>query len=421
MSRSLSAAGARDGTEIVDGLRGFAVLMVVGFHTWLFSWFIPTITIGGVVHRFDFLARVGYLGVDLFFLISGFCLFYPYVREAFEGGAPLSVAQFARRRALKILPSYGLALLATAALAAPVFASSGDALSAFIAHALFVQNSFTEAYRANNTVLWSLAIEVQFYAIFPFVARTFLANPALTFSGLVGAALVYRLGTAQCCFDVEVIRRQLPAWLDVFACGMLAAYAYVWLRRHMPEVTMRARGRWTLCAVAATAFGLLLLVQADAAQGLHNGREGWQLLNRSLLAGVGAVLIVSSCFAATWWRALLANRVLVFLSLISYNLYLWHTLVELWLVHQRVPNPATHNPHDDPRWKFAYVALSLIVSVALATGLTYVLERPFLATVRPLPFCLNYKALVAALRLRLAKSGSALRAQEPRTDSQPNV
>jgi peptidoglycan/LPS O-acetylase OafA/YrhL len=393
---------ARDGTEIVDGLRGFAILLVVGFHTWLFSWLIPALTIGGVAHRFDFFARIGYLGVDLFFLISGFCLFYPYAREAIEGSAPMSIVQFARRRALKILPSYALALLATAALAAPAFTSIGDAANAFIAHALFVQNAFNEAYRANNTVLWSLAIEVQFYLIFPFLARAFLANAPLTFSGLVGAALVYRLGTAQCCFDVETIRRQLPAWLDVFACGMLAAYAYVWVRRHLPELA-HARRTWTLCALGATALGLLLLVQADAAQDLHNGREGWQVLNRSLLAGVGAVLIVSSCFAASWWRALLANRILVFLSVVSYNLYLWHTIIELWLVQHRLPHPATLNPHDDPRWKFAYVALSLISSLAVATALTYVLERPILSTVHPQPFCLNYRRLIDALRSRFAK------------------
>src|SRR5665213_687642 len=64
---------ARTGTGPVDGLRGLAILLVFGYHTWLFSWYTPP-------PPFDVVARTGYLGVDLFFLISGFCLYFPYAR-----------------------------------------------------------------------------------------------------------------------------------------------------------------------------------------------------------------------------------------------------------------------------------------------------------------------------------------------------
>ncbi|MDP9023991.1 MAG: acyltransferase family protein, partial [Candidatus Eremiobacteraeota bacterium] len=69
---------ARIGTEPLDGLRGIAILLVLWYHTWLFSWYTPTLKIFGLELPVDVPARVGYLGVDVFFVISGFVLFFPH-------------------------------------------------------------------------------------------------------------------------------------------------------------------------------------------------------------------------------------------------------------------------------------------------------------------------------------------------------
>ena len=76
---------AREGTEVIDGLRGLAILLVFSYHAWLFSWFTPSLSVFGIALPVDTFPLVGYLGVDLFFLISGFCLFFPDARSAVEG------------------------------------------------------------------------------------------------------------------------------------------------------------------------------------------------------------------------------------------------------------------------------------------------------------------------------------------------
>jgi peptidoglycan/LPS O-acetylase OafA/YrhL len=381
---------ASSGTEVVDGLRGLAVLLVLGFHTWLFSWLTPSLTLFGISIPVAIVPRSGYLGVDLFFLISGFCLCFPYARAHLEGARTPGEREFAERRFMKIVPSYTLALTATALLSLAVFARPADLAWALLNHALFFNNSYNDPFGQTNAVFWSLAIEVQFYLVFPFLIRAFVRRPLAVACGMTALALAYRLSLAGCCLDLETVTRQLPAYLDVFACGMLAAYAYVFLRSRLPEAT-RTRALATVLAIALVAVALVLLGQASAAMDVPGARERWQIVNRTLLAAVGGSTIVASCFAARWWRAAIGNPVLVFLSLISYNLYLWHTLVAIWLLHHNIPPSAIGNPHGDEAWKPLYVAYVLGASLAISTAITYFIERPLLSLRAPLPFSCEYR------------------------------
>ncbi len=99
----------RSGTEAIDGLRGIAILLVLFYHTWLFSWFTPAVAVLGVSLPVDVLPRNGYLGVDLFFTISGFVLFFPHALRALGGGGAQNLRDYAFRRFIKIVPSYVLA------------------------------------------------------------------------------------------------------------------------------------------------------------------------------------------------------------------------------------------------------------------------------------------------------------------------
>ncbi len=378
---------ARTGTGPVDGLRGLAILLVFGYHTWLFSWYTPP-------PPFDVVARTGYLGVDLFFLISGFCLYFPYARHALETSAAQSVRTFAYRRFIKIVPSYLLALAVTLAVALPAILSPLESIWPLAQHLLFIENFFDDRFGGVNSVFWSLGIEVQFYLIFPLLAAIFTPRPLLAAAAMLAAALAYRYGLAGCCIDREVVMRQLPAFLDVFAFGMLAAYVFVYVRKHFGEWLLERRFALTLAALLLVAIAYGLLSSANAVQYDLNGREHWNLAGRSVLAGVMALLILTSCFGQRWWRFVIGNPALVFLSVISYNLYLWHTLVELWFVHHNVPPSANPTPHDDDVWKPLFIALSIVVSVAISAAITYFIERPLLATVRPHSFAFNWRALL---------------------------
>jgi peptidoglycan/LPS O-acetylase OafA/YrhL len=351
----LEGAGVRDhvrsGTEAIDGLRGIAIVLVVFYHTWLFSWFTPELRVFSLALPVDIVPRNGYLGVDLFFTISGFVLFFPHALRALDErapGVPETAARFAARRFLKIGPSYAIALVATFFFSIE-YLSVPDLWRNLGTHALFVQNAFSDGFGTANSVFWSLAVEVQFYVVFPLVARAFRACPYVTAAAMTAIALAYRFGVAGCCIGVETITRAMPAYLDLFAAGMLAAHVVVWIRIRRPAL---ARHAWAFTAGAALfALGAWMqFASSDTQQYVALGPQRWDLAHRTLLAVAFGGLAATSCFAVRPWRAALANPVLVFLSVISYNVYLWHTLLMIWLWKHDVPRALTPNPHDDDLW-----------------------------------------------------------------------
>jgi peptidoglycan/LPS O-acetylase OafA/YrhL len=87
---------------------------------------------------------------------------------------------------------------------------------------------------------------------------------------------------------------------------------------------------------------------------------------------------VASLLAAGWWRAVLANKILFFFSIISYNLYLWHAVIARYLFEHRIPAPVTVDPHNDPYWAWLYTFTAVAAGVIVATAITYLFERPLL-------------------------------------------
>jgi peptidoglycan/LPS O-acetylase OafA/YrhL len=386
----------RSGTEAIDGLRGIAILLVLFYHTWLFSWFTPAVAVLGVSLPVDVLPRNGYLGVDLFFTISGFVLFFPHALRALGGGGAQNLRDYAFRRFIKIVPSYVLALVATAFVARE-YLDPHEIVTNLVRHALFVQNAFDDGFGRANSVFWSLAVEVQFYLIFPLLAPAFRRAPLATAAAMTATALAYRYGVARCCLGIEVVTRQVPAYLDLFAAGMLAAYLVVWLRARQPAIA-RHRGAFTLGAALCGWGGFALLQSADHIAYVPLGPQHWDLANRTLVALAAGGLALCSCFAWRWWRAALANPVLVYLSIVSYNVYLWHTLLMVWMWKHGVPRAATPNPHDDDRWKFAYIVLGWSATLLVSTAITYFFERPLLGYVKRQPFAFDWSRWIKAAR-----------------------
>ncbi len=383
----------RIGTEVVDGLRGFAILWVLCYHTWLFSWYTPGFKAFGYDVPADVLARTGYLGVELFFVISGFCLFVPVARSMVEGAPPQDLRTYAARRALKIAPSYLLALAATIPFSFEYLQTHGEAFRSLLPHLAFVQNFTSDPLGKANSVFWTLAIEVQFYLLFPALAWLFRRGGPLAATVLAcGIAATYRTQTAACCLLVETVTRQLPAYLDVFACGMLAAYGVI--RAHARAARMRRLAvPMSLAAIGLALAVFHLLQTANAVQYVPGGRERWDTLGRTELAILLGAFVFCASFAAVPLRRAIANPVFVAFSLISYNLYLWHTLVMIWLWKHDVPRAATPDPHADDHWKPLYIALGWSVSFAIATAATYFVERPILSLAKPHTFAFDWRRL----------------------------
>ncbi|MFN7135318.1 MAG: acyltransferase family protein, partial [Myxococcales bacterium] len=159
---------------VMDGLRGLAITLVVLFHYWQLSFYV----IPWVGDRnLEFIQYAGFLGVELFFFISAFCLFLPYA----SGRVP-TLKHFYYRRGIKILPSYLLALVLFGFVFTDLYPSTWEhgKLADFGVHLLFLHNFWGATHGSFNGVLWSLAVEVQFYLVFPALAWLFRRRPFLT-------------------------------------------------------------------------------------------------------------------------------------------------------------------------------------------------------------------------------------------------
>lgn len=362
--------------EALDGLRGIAIALVVWFHIWQLSWLNPQFSLFGHPVSLEYLPVTGAIGVELFFFISGFCLYYPYARHLLEGKSLPTLVHYAYRRFIKIVPSYYLSILLVL-LFFPCFSRWNETLWQAIAHFLFIHNWFGETYGTINGVYWSLGVEVQFYLVFPLLAWLFRRRPWATYLAMVAVALLYRhlipiYGAERWGFWLN----QLPGMLDLFAGGMLTAHLLVSLRNR--ELVVRLKPLWTGLAIAAFALFLLLLDNLYQVRYSPNVFCVWPTRFRWVLSLVFATLTLSSLLSFAAWQRVLANPALLFLSTLSYNLYLWHQFIARILFERRIPLPNTTDPHLDPQWQLLYSFLALVLSLAVAAFFTYVVERPLL-------------------------------------------
>lgn len=368
--------------DVFDGLRGIAILLVLWSHVWQESWLAADVRLFGQTLDFSWIPRTGFIGVDLFFFISGFCLFYPYARTLFDGRPQRRLGDYAWHRARKILPSYLVALAVLAGFTK--FHSWQDALHQIAVHLTFIHPWFADTFGTIDGVLWSLGVEVQFYVMFPLLCRAAMRRPWATFATMCAAAIAFRIGAQMLLGPmIWLAVSQVFAVLDLFAAGMAAAYVYRAISVRRPQLAAKT-ALWTLVALAGFAAVEQLSLGLYDQRELPNWIANWYVLGRTPLALAFFALALGSLFAARWWRAVLANPALAFLSIISYNLYLWHLPIVQYLGHQAVfPWHETLPATATDAQRFAYSLLAVGCSIALATLATYALERPLLRLRRP--------------------------------------
>lgn len=357
-------------------MRGLAILMVVWFHIWQISW------LPAPFPWLQFIPETGFVGVAIFFFISGFVISYPFVRARLEGKPGLTWGQFAYRRAMKIVPSYLLSIAIVYVIGYAYMQGGASIPKDLLTHLLFIHNWFFTTYGSINGVLWTLAVEVQFYCLFPLIAFAFLRKPFLTAIVMMLIALAYRIRVDQCCeFYYGQMIEQLPAYLDFFASGMICAWLYVYLR-NKPVDTPQFRAISTICAVLG--FVLLVVLMQSLFDIRHepNGFGRWQVYHRTPLALDCALIALGSLFAFRAWKNILGNPVLIFCSVISYNWYIYHQVVARELWWHRLPPWAgggdLNTSQNDHTWAFWFSIASFIGGLLVAAAVTYLFERPLL-------------------------------------------
>lgn len=343
---------------VLDGLRGIAVLLVLWYHVWQISW------LPAPFSWMQFVPETGFEGVDLFFYISGFVIVYPFVKAMIAGDAQPAWSHFAYRRMMKIVPSYVLSIVVAIAIGYAHFANAGQAVRDIGTHLLFIHTWSYSTYGSINGVLWTLGVEVEFYAIFPLLWLAFKHYPWITAAAMTAVSLLYRIHAQQCCLHdwMGLLVFNLPGYLDVFAAGMISALLYIRLRDvKTPWLPAMA----TLLAAGGFALFAMLLENLWAIRAQSDWPTLWQIDNRTFVAIAFLLMGVGSLLAMGAWQRVLASPVLLFFAAISYNLYLYHQMLARLLVRL----------HLSP---IAFTLTAFAVSIAAATAVTYLFERPLL-------------------------------------------
>ena len=331
----------------IDGIRALAVLSVVAFHA------------------FPDLIRGGFIGVDIFFVISGFLISGILFNDLAQGR--FSITDFYVRRIKRIFPALILVLLACFvfgwfALLADEFKQLGKHMAAgagFVSNiVLWSEAGYFDTSAETKPLLhlWSLGVEEQFYFVWPlllWLAWKMRINQLWMLAAIALISFVFNVATVHT-DGVAAFYLPFSRFWELL-CGALLAY----LTFHQSKRLQRFRQ--SPLANLGSMTGLLLIVAAICIVTKEDAFPGWW----ALLPEVGAILMLAAGPTAAFNRKILSSRVLVWFGLISYPLYLWHwpLLAFARVVAGQVPPPAIR-------------IAAVLISIVLA-WLTYrLIERP---------------------------------------------
>lgn len=337
----------------IDGLRAIAVLSVILFHA------------------FPSFLRGGFIGVDIFFVISGFLITSIIFKSL--NNKTFSFVDFYSRRIKRIFPALALILAATyvmgwLTLTAEEFSQLGKHI---ISGAVFVSNFalWNESGYFDSSAqlkpllhLWSLGIEEQFYIVMPlaiFIFSHFRANPAalLTCAAIASFALNIKLIDYDPIATFyspltrfwELLAGSLLAWFTIYKDTPISATTWATLASQQKHL----RNLLSFIGLALLTFGLLHIKKGANFPG-----------TKALIPVIGAALIILAGPMAWINKNLLSAKTMVWIGLISFPLYLWHwPLFSLLRINEGEPSTLL-------------IAAALLLSIALAWVTYRYLELP---------------------------------------------
>ncbi|WP_395161527.1 acyltransferase family protein [Ilumatobacter sp.] len=322
------SAQRRGRIPALDGLRGVAVFVVVMLHLGMLrpTWPLSFLYEGGAF-------RGGFLGVDVFFVLSGFLITDLLLREQQQTGK-INFALFWRARAFRLLPPLAFFLIAVivynVATGYPVTGTPEAMVTSVVAVLMFMTNWAALAdgpfFLEELGHLWSLSIEEQFYVLWPFAVLLVIPlrrRPAFVSSALISVMIAVGVWRA--------VRFESDGWLtpylrtdtrvDALLVGALVA-------------SLHARGRrvdrFPVLIRGAPVVAVALLIAALFGP---NATSFWYYRGGFTLVAVGTALMVAVLISEgvqqrrPWLVRCLEWRPLRALGIVSYGLYLWHLAV----------------------------------------------------------------------------------------------
>jgi peptidoglycan/LPS O-acetylase OafA/YrhL len=301
-----------------------------------------------------------------------------------------SMREFYVKRVMRIVPSYYFCvfvMLFFVAIPQGRYASLSALLQDVLMHLTFTHTLSPATYLQTplNGALWTLGVEMHAYLAFPLLAWGFIKKPYLTASLMMGAAFLYRGFLQLYVTDTSMWFNQFPAFLDVYAIGMLAALAYVSLAKKFSRP--RAGLRLTATVIAcASVYAVILLMKSQASSNGYEAIRLSQMNQRFFLAAALAAFMLGLAFSFKGVRFVFSNPVMKFLSAISFNYYIWHQLLAVWLKEWHIPPYMSQYPNQagEQPWQLIYTLLCFGLAILLASALTFGLEKPAAALVHKL-------------------------------------
>lgn len=296
----------------LDGWRGVAILMVFLFH------YLPR----SPYNPLSAFASLGWCGVDLFFVLSGFLITGILFDTRSSSGF---FKAFYARRALRLFPVYCLAILAIA-LATKFFQHYRNwLLVPFFFYGanivLVLPNGFPNVLPLRCDHFWSLAVEEQFYSIWPFIVFYVKDRRRLMHvcCGGIAFALILRLLLVGFGASTWLAYRELPARMDSLLAGALIALAV-----RGPEGTRWLRPsllRWMMAGACVAILPVLY-----SARTLFFLSKPMASVGYSIIAVISTCIISLSLVPGTLMQRIGRNTVLRFFGRYSYGMYIWHYL-----------------------------------------------------------------------------------------------
>jgi peptidoglycan/LPS O-acetylase OafA/YrhL len=378
----------------LDGLRGIAIIIVVAIHT--SDW-----------------PRGGLLGVDIFFTLSGFLITTLLLEEWLAHGR-ISLRDFYLRRYFRLFPALFVLIAAYTAFVL-AFSHGGDGMRlrgaayglTYVANWVMAFNRPYPEWEIGH--LWSLAVEEQFYLLWPAMLVLLLRGHlrgvpdlrrvAWIILGLIVVVIGWRTFLDLHGVDDSRLYFGTDARFDELLIGCLAATLFVRRRtgtsRRLPIVVGGALG--------AAFLGWRIFEP--------NLRSAWSFKIGYTLFALATALVIYACTTDAFplLRRVLSARWLVFVGGISYSLYLWHVSADLFV--QRFVHLA--RPES--------IAVEVMLAVGIASASYYLIELPFLRLRRAHQRLRSTKADVEERRRRGMVEATSSAKPSPSADSPPSV
>jgi peptidoglycan/LPS O-acetylase OafA/YrhL len=309
----------------LDGLRGIAILMVTCSHAFYFN-----NNSGWPIRRLGELLGVGWMGVPIFFVLSGFLISLGFWQARAKNSSRSLPNRYFRRRFFKIVPPFYLSLLVFVPGYLILTHNSAYWRAAFLYSTGL--NNFVFDPLVFNPAYWSLIVEVQFYLVLPVLFGLMKStNNRIALAVIVGLLFIVPL-----CFRWIMLMPQLdrhsfffrarmfPNQLDYFAWGVVFAWFYV--KRQATGHPRRALHRLSYVGIAVMLVTLAIGAWVGPSKDYLQKPSFETDAIFHILLGLSAFLLLFSIFlpSANLVRETLSHPALVFVGIISYEWFLFH-------------------------------------------------------------------------------------------------